>query len=245
MSPTVRTARLGNEIVLFGEGWSEREVIIVGALAQARDALDTHAGLLNSSSLRRPVIDHDLQSAGIGEVQLGHPAKAHDGNQQPPHHAAQKGQTIADRQRQQLAEPLVELALIGVLNVLSCFGTRQHHDAQQRRDGLRPQDVVLVITDPPPDLSLTKTGAGTSDIEFEYPWGWGELEGVANRGINPFRTAKSSYFRSQDILPAIGYQPSRELVSANEVADLLLDVRTLLTATESSLADEAVGVAAN
>ena len=37
---------------------------------------------------------------------------------------------------------------------------------------------------------------------------------------------------------------SRELISANEVADLLLDVRTLLTATES-LADEAVGVAAN
>lgn len=43
---------------------------------------------------------------------------------------------------------------------------------------------------------------------------------------------------------------SRELISANEVADLLLDVRTLLTAAESlspgdPLADEAVGVAAN
>jgi hypothetical protein len=43
---------------------------------------------------------------------------------------------------------------------------------------------------------------------------------------------------------------SRELISANEVADLLLDVRTLLTATEllgsgDPLADEAVGVAAN
>jgi hypothetical protein len=38
---------------------------------------------------------------------------------------------------------------------------------------------------------------------------------------------------------------SRELISANEVADLLLDVRTLLTATDSSLADEAVGVATN
>lgn len=43
---------------------------------------------------------------------------------------------------------------------------------------------------------------------------------------------------------------SRELISANEVADLLLDVRTLLTAAESlnpgdALSDEAVGVAAN
>jgi hypothetical protein len=43
---------------------------------------------------------------------------------------------------------------------------------------------------------------------------------------------------------------SRELISANEVADLLLDVRTLLTAAEpltpgDSLSDEAVGIAAN
>jgi hypothetical protein len=43
---------------------------------------------------------------------------------------------------------------------------------------------------------------------------------------------------------------SRELISANEVADLLLDVRTLLTATDalttdSPLTDEAVGAAAN
>lgn len=38
---------------------------------------------------------------------------------------------------------------------------------------------------------------------------------------------------------------SRELISANEVADLLLDVRTLLTATEPALTDEPVGAAAN
>jgi hypothetical protein len=47
---------------------------------------------------------------------------------------------------------------------------------------------------------------------------------------------------------------SRELISANEVADLLLDVRTLLSSAslsaslggpESSLTDEAVGLASN
>lgn len=43
---------------------------------------------------------------------------------------------------------------------------------------------------------------------------------------------------------------SRELISANEVADLLLDVRTLLTAvslddTDQPPADDAVGVNAN
>ena len=35
--------------------------------------------------------------------------------------------------------------------------------------------------------------------------------GFTNGGVDPFRTAKITFFRGQEYLPAIGYQPGREL----------------------------------
>ena len=66
------------------------------------DLLQVGAGLLDPRALRRPVVDHDLQAAGVGEVQLRHEAKTENRQDQQSHHARPGTITPkADRQRQQ------------------------------------------------------------------------------------------------------------------------------------------------
>lgn len=61
--------------------------------------------------------------------------------------------------------------------------------------------------------------------------------GFRNNGVNPFMTANISYFKSQNLLPAIGYQAGRELIKPGERRAQGLAARPILP----SLADADAG----
>ncbi len=105
-------------------------------LQELFDPLQVGAGLLNSRALRGPVVDHELQPAGVRKIHLLHEAETEDGDDQQPHHAPQEQHPVTDGQGQELPEGLVELALIRIGLGLAGLGARQDGDAQQRGRGL-------------------------------------------------------------------------------------------------------------
>jgi hypothetical protein len=100
------------------------------------DLLQVFRNLLDPHALRRPVIDHDLAAAAVGEEQLRHEAETVARHDKQNHQTAQEGDPPADRPAQQAAKAAEKGRLIDIGLFLARLGRRQPAQGQHRRDRL-------------------------------------------------------------------------------------------------------------